>query len=320
MVFKTPNIVEIDDLCVSFPTEKGDLKAVDHLSLSINQGELLGLVGESGCGKSTLGFSLLKAVPPPGKVTCGKIVVDSVDLDTLKGESLRRFRWKNVAMVFQSAMNALDPVKTVEVQMLETIMQHEKITKEDAEKRITRLLGLVRIDKERKKAFPHELSGGMRQRIVIAMALCLEPKVLIADEPTTALDVVVQAGVLRTIKELQKELGITIILISHDASIMWEVSDRLAVMYAAKLVEVGNTIEVVGNPRHPYTEALLKAVPVLGVDQQVIKGIPGSPPSLIAPPQGCRFNPRCPYVFDKCRIDEPHLTRNNGYAACWLRE
>jgi peptide/nickel transport system ATP-binding protein len=319
MVFETP-IVEINDLSVSFPTDKGELRAVDHLSLSINQGELLGVVGESGCGKSTLAFSLLKAVPPPGKVIGGKIVIDSVDLDTLKGESLRRFRWRNVSMVFQSAMNALDPVKTIETQMLETILQHEPITRQEAEKRITRLLALVRIDSERKKAFPHELSGGMRQRVVIAMALCLEPKLLIADEPTTALDVVVQAGVLRTIKELQKELGITIILISHDASIMWEVADRLAVMYAAKLVEVGKTSDVVVNPRHPYTEALLKAVPVLGIDQQVIKGIPGSPPSLIAPPQGCRFNPRCPYAFDRCRTDEPHLNRNNGYAACWLRE
>jgi peptide/nickel transport system ATP-binding protein len=318
-VFKTA-IIEIDDLSISFPTDKGELKAVDHVSLSVNQGELLGLVGESACGKSTLAFSLLKAVPPPGRVTGGRIMIDSVDLDKLKGESLRRFRWKNVAMVFQSAMNALDPVKTVEAQMLETILQHENITREAAEKRISRLLGLVRIDSERKKAFPHELSGGMRQRIVIAMALCLEPKVLIADEPTTALDVVVQAGVLRTIKELQKELGITIILISHDASIMWELADRLAVMYAAKIVEVGKINDVVGNPRHPYTEALLRAVPVLGIDQQVIKGIPGSPPSLISPPNGCRFNPRCPYAFDRCRTDEPRLSENNGYAACWLRE
>jgi len=319
-MFDTSHVVEIEDLCVSFPTEKGELKAVDRVSLSINKGELLGIVGESGCGKSTLAFSLLKAVPPPGRLTGGRIIVDSVDLNILKGESLRRFRWKKVAMVFQSAMNALDPVKTIEVQMRETIVQHENISRRDAETRISRLLELVKIDRERRKAFPHELSGGMRQRIVIAMALCLEPKILIADEPTTALDVVVQAGILRTIKDLQKELGITIILISHDASIMWEVADRLAVMYAAKLVEVGNTLEVVGNPRHPYTEALLKAVPVLGIDQQVIKGIPGSPPSLIAPPRGCRFHPRCPYAFDKCLTEEPQLSRKNGYAACWLRE
>jgi len=312
--------VEIEGLCVSFPTEKGELRAVDHVTLSVNKGELLGIVGESGCGKSTLAFSLLKAVPPPGRVTDGKILVDSVDLRSLKGESLRQYRWRKVAMVFQSAMNALDPVKTIESQMLETILQHQQLTKDDAKERIIRLLSMVKIDKQRRKAFPHELSGGMRQRIVIAMALCLEPKILIADEPTTALDVVVQAGILRIIKELQKELGITIILISHDASIMWEVADRLAVMYAAKIVEVGKTEDVVKNPRHPYTEALLKAVPVLGMDEQVIKGIPGSPPNLITPPHGCRFNPRCQYAFEKCRADEPDLSPKNGYAACWLRE
>jgi peptide/nickel transport system ATP-binding protein len=212
-------------------------------------------------------------------------------------------------------------VKTVESQLIETIRQHKKVSKEEARTRARELLELVNIDLSRVGSYPHQLSGGMRQRVVIALALCLDPQILIADEPTTALDVVVQAGVLRTLRDLQQRLGLTILLISHDISLMFGMTNRMAVMYAGKIVETGSTRTVFEKPMHPYTEALLNAVPSIGADQRKIKGIPGYPPSLIQSISGCRFGSRCPYVFAKCKSDEPPLIyTGESYAACWLRE
>jgi peptide/nickel transport system ATP-binding protein len=319
IVTTTGAFVQIRDLTVTYPTPMGELRAVDGVNLDVYRGEVLGLVGESGCGKTTLGLAMLR-MNSPGRVVKGKVNVDGVDVLSLEGERLRRYRWEKVAMIFQSAMNALDPVKTVESQIVETIVQHGRTNKEKAKARVRELLETVKIDPLRAKSFPHELSGGMKQRIIIALALCLSPELLIADEPTTALDVVVQASILKTIKELQERLKLTIILITHDISIVGEMSDRLAIMYAGKVVEVGRTIDVVYDPQHPYTQALIKAIPTIGYKNAEIKGIPGVPPNLLSPPSGCRFHPRCPFAFDRCKTEEPPLI-NNGkdHVACWLR-
>jgi oligopeptide/dipeptide ABC transporter ATP-binding protein len=310
------NLVEIRGLVVGYKGKGGFGKAVDAVDLSIRRGEALGLVGESGCGKTTLGLSLLQ-LNRPGKVLAGSVKVGSTEVLALKGEDLRRYRWKTTAMIFQSAMNALDPVKTIESQIVETMMQHSKVTKEEAKSKVADLLRLVNIDPSRVSAYQHELSGGMKQRVVIAMSLCLDPKLLIADEPSTALDVVVQASILRTLKRLKEELGLTVILISHDISIMPRMTDRLAVMYAGKIVEIGPTAQVLGNPQHPYTQALLKAMPTIGV-QSKIQGIPGGLPSIFERPAGCRFHPRCPYAFDRCKAEEPSLVGKEHDASCWL--
>jgi peptide/nickel transport system ATP-binding protein len=316
------SLVEIENLTITYSTPRGEIRAVDGVSLAINKGEILGLVGESGCGKSTLALSLLRKLPTNGRVLLGSIRVASVDIGKLNGEELRRFRWKKVAMIFQSAMNALDPVKTIEAQMMETIRQHEKITKDEARRRIHDLLRMVDLNPEIAGSYAHQLSGGMRQRTVIAMALCLNPDLLLADEPTTALDVVVQAGILRTLKRLQDKLGLTVILISHDISIMWSMTNRIAVMYAGEIVEVGETKQIIKAAQHPYTEALLHSVPVLGKKQLRIKAIGGTPPDLLFPIVGCRFASRCPYVFERCRVEKPPLMDLGGrsLAACWLKE
>ena len=313
-------MVEIKGLVVSYPTPRGELHAVDGVNLTVLKGETLGVVGESGCGKTTLALSLL-GMNAPGRIIEGSVKVDSVDVQKLRGEALRHYRWEKAAMVFQSAMNALDPVMTIESQIVETMVQHKKISKNEARERVHELLKLVNIDPNRAHSFPHELSGGMRQRVIIVLALCLSPSLLIADEPTTALDVVVQAGVLRTLKDLQKQFNITTVIISHDVSIMSEMSDKIAVMYAGKIVEIGPTKTLIEHPQHPYTEALLNAVPVIGTGQVKVKGISGSPPDLVSPPVGCRFAPRCPYVFHKCKMEEPPLVSNGiDDVACWLRE
>ncbi len=312
-------IAEIRDLVVTYTTSRGPLKAVDGVTLDLMEGEFLGVVGESGCGKTTMALTLLM-MSDPGRVTGGTVKVEGTDILSLADEALRKFRWEKVAMIFQAAMNALDPVKTVESQIVETILQHQDVTKEQARDRVRKLLEAVSIDPARAKSYPHELSGGMRQRAVIALALCLSPSILIADEPTTALDVVVQAEVIRTLKELQRGLGLTVMLITHDISIMNETSDRLAIMYAGKIVEVGPTPQIISAPQHPYTEALLNAVPTMGSGKGDVKGIPGSPPDLVSPPVGCRFSPRCPYAFDRCREEEPPLIfGGKDMVACWLR-
>lgn len=315
----TEKFVEIRNLIISYPTQRGELRAVDGVDLDIYRGELLGIVGESGSGKTTLGLALLR-MNSPGRIVKGSVKVAGQDVLSMDGETLRRFRWEKVAMIFQSAMNALDPVKTVESQIIETMVQHGHTDKEEAKARVRELLTMVKIDPARARSYAHELSGGMRQRIIIALALCLSPSLLIADEPTTALDVIVQASILRTIKELQEKLQLTVVLITHDMSIVGEISDRLAIMYAGKIVEVGATKQVVSEPQHPYTEALIRAVPTIEESSLELKGIPGVPPDPFSPPKGCRFAPRCPYAFDRCRKEEPPLSYDGkDLVACWLR-
>jgi peptide/nickel transport system ATP-binding protein len=311
--------VTIRDLVISYPTDAGEIRAVDGVSLEISKGEVLGVIGESGSGKSTLGLSMLKLVPHPGRIVAGETRIGTTDLGSLSGEDLRLFRWRKVAMVFQSAMNALDPVQTVGAQIVETIRQHTGLNKREALTRAAELLGVVRLDPSLVLAYPHELSGGMRQRVIIALSLCVDPELLIADEPTTGLDVVAQAGVLRMLRELRERLGLTLVLISHDLSIMGAMCDRIAVMYAGKVVEVGPSGEVIARPKHPYTEALLNSILEVGRINQATARIRGAPPNMLSPPTGCRFHPRCPYAFEKCKLAEPPLLLSSGReAACWL--
>ncbi len=314
-------LLRVENLRVYYYSLRGIVKAVDNISFEVNRGEVLGLAGESGCGKSTLGFALLRLVPPPGRIVSGKILFDGVDLVQLPDPVLRKdYRWKRISMIFQGAMNALNPVKTVGDQIAEAILIHEKeVSKEEALERAQKLLEMVGIDPRRVKSYPHELSGGMKQRVVIAMALALNPDLVIADEPTTALDVVVQAQIINLLKKLKKEHNMAMILISHDLSLIAEMADRVAIMYAGKIVEYGPSDIVYERPAHPYTQLLLKSIPRLRGAKKLI-WIPGQPPDLRTPPPGCRFHPRCPYAMDICRKDEPPVIElePKHYVACWL--
>ncbi len=313
--------LDVRDLKVYYYTYAGVVKAVEGVSFQLRKGETLGLAGESGCGKSTLGFSLMNLVPPPGRIAGGSIYLDGMDIAKMSEEELRRkIRWKKISMVFQGAMNALTPVYKIGDQLAEPLMVHKGLEKNEAIEEAKKILPKVGLDPEIVNRYPHELSGGMKQRVMIAMALVLRPEVVIADEPTTALDVIVQAQILNLLKSLKKEFNISLILISHDLSIMAEVVERLAIMYAGKMVEIGSSDELFADPKHPYTQGLLKSIPKL--TEKGLHYIPGTPPDLRNPPQGCRFADRCPFVFDKCRREEPPMFKvgETQYAACWLYE
>jgi len=314
-------LLEVRNLRTYYFTSKGIVKAVDNVSFSLERGESLGLAGESGCGKSTLGYSLLRLVPPPGRIVGGEIRFDGVDILSLEEEKFRReYRWKRISMVFQGAMNALNPVRRVGDQIVEAILAHdENIDEDKAYERAGELLELVGIERARLKSYPHELSGGMKQRVVIAMALALNPDLLIADEPTTALDVVVQAQIMNLLKELKNKLKMSLILITHDLSIIAEIADRVAIMYAGKIVEIGTSEQIFENPLHPYTKGLIASIPRLRGKKELY-WISGQPPDLVNPPQGCRFNPRCPFTKDLCRKEEPPMieVEPNHFVACWL--
>jgi len=314
-------LLEVDGLRTYYFTSEGVVKAVDNVSLSLERGESLGLAGESGCGKSTFGYSILRLVPPPGRIVGGKILFDGKDILRLDEESFRKeYRWKRISMVFQGAMNALNPVRRIGDQIVEAILAHdENATEEEAYERAGDLLELVGIERVRLRSYPHELSGGMKQRVVIAMALALNPDLLIADEPTTALDVVVQAQILNLLKELKNKFKMSLILITHDLSVIAEIADKVAIMYAGKVVEWGTSEQIFENPQHPYTRGLISSVPRLRGKKSLF-WIPGQPPDLINPPPGCRFHPRCPYVMDRCRREEPpviNLSRDHS-VSCWL--
>ncbi|HBJ82102.1 ABC transporter ATP-binding protein [Pseudothermotoga sp.] len=316
------DILTVRNLKVYYYTRKGVVKAVDDVSFSLKKGETLGLVGESGCGKTTLGMSLLKMPSPPGKIVGGDIVIDGENIVHLKETTLRkRVRWNKISMVFQGAMNSLTPVYTIRKQMLETLQNHREMEYEEALKIIEKYLGYVGLSKDILRRYPHELSGGMKQRVVIATALFLEPKVVIADEPTTALDVVVQAQIINLLKKLKKELGLSFIFITHDLATEAEIADRIMVMYAGKVVEIGENVQIYGSkgPMHPYTKGLLGATPRLRRKVDELAFIPGVPPDLLKPPSGCRFHDRCPVVLDKCRENEPPLkeVELGHLVACW---
>ena len=301
-------------------TDGGIIRAVDAINFEISDGQSLGIVGESACGKSTLGAALMQSIQSPGKIVEGSITLGDDEITKMTSSEFdSKIRWKRIAMVFQGAMNALDPVYTVESQLREILIQHHFREKKIDDK-IAESLQQVGLDVSIAKRYPHELSGGMKQRVVIAMALLLNPDVLIADEPTTALDMLVQSQIISLLKKLQKEKGITIILITHDLALVSQITDRIGIMYAGQLVEFSTTKDIYKNPRHPYTQALIEAIPRLSTKDKKIHFVKGSPPSLLSPPHGCRFQDRCTYAMEVCKRDPPEFETETGYVRCWLYE
>ena len=296
-------LLELRELVVEYGVGPRSARAVDGVDLVIHEGEVLGLAGESGCGKTTIANTVLQILRPPARITGGSILFEGEEILGKSTEQLRRYRWRNVSMVLQSAMNALNPVMRVGDQFVDAMRAHEKIDRRRAMIRAGELLELVGIDRRRAGAYPHQLSGGMRQRVVIAMALSLEPELIILDEPTTALDVVVQREILQQIEALKRDFGFAVLFITHDLSLLLEFADRIAIMYAGEIVERAPASRLAANPQHPYTQGLLKSFPPLRGPITRMEGIPGSPPDMTDPPPGCRFNPRCPH----CLPGEPAL-------------
>jgi len=301
-------LLSVKDLVVKFDLGKGALKAVNKASLDVQEREIMAIVGESGSGKTTFAFSIFNLVPPPGQIVGGKILFDGTEVLSLNPEELRKYRWKEVAMVFQAAQNVMNPVIRVANQMIDTAQAHGKTSKREVLERATELLQMVRLEPSQVlRSYPHELSGGMRQRVVIALSLLLNPKMLILDEPTTALDVVTQAYILDILTDIRDRLGLAMVLLTHDMSIVAKVADRVGVMYAGRIMEVGTVEEIFYDARHPYTMGLINAAPSLIGDITKKKPIPGSPPNLLNPPPGCSFHPRCPHATTRCREEEPEL-------------
>jgi len=316
-------LLEVKNLKLYYHTSNGIVRALDNVSFDVYKGETLGLVGESGCGKTTTGAGLLKMPSPPGRIEKGsQILINNRDIVPLSDREIRKtVRWTEVAMVFQGAMNCLTPVYTIGKQMMETLKEHTEIEKEEAQSLIKEYLGYVGLPPEVTERYPHELSGGMKQRVVIATALFLKPKLIILDEPTTALDVIVQAQIINLLKTLKKSFDLSFIFITHDLALEAEVSDRICVMYAGKIAEIGSNEQIYGKRGilHPYTEKLLNATPLLRKKVDSLSYIPGAPPDLIDPPKGCRFHPRCHVAEERCKQEEPPLaeTEDGHWISCW---
>lgn len=314
-------LLEVNQLKTYFKILRGYVKAVDNVSFSIEKGEAIGLAGESGCGKTTTALSILRILPSNGEIKEGHIIFSGMDITTLSDEKMRRdVRWKGISIVFQGAMNAFNPVYRVGDQLVEAITLHEDIKKSEAVARAKKLLELVGIEPSRFSNYPHEFSGGMKQRALIAMSISCNPSILIADEPGTALDVIVQAQILKLLLELKKNLNLSMILITHDLSIIAETCEKTAIMYAGKIVEYGSVLEIFREPQHPYTIGLLAAFPNIKAAKTRMKAIPGFPPDLLDPPPGCRFHPRCKYAMDVCKQKEPALIpdKKGRSVACHL--
>jgi peptide/nickel transport system ATP-binding protein len=315
-------LLDVEDLRMYYRTSEGWVRAVDGLNFKIDRGRALGIVGESGCGKTSIAITLMRILPRNAKIFGGKMTFDGKDLVHMDEDTLRKdVRWKGMSLIFQGAMNALNPVIKIEDQIVEAIRIHEpKVTKAEAKERIGKLFELVGIDPSRASNYPHEFSGGMKQRACIAMALACNPKMLISDEPSTALDVIIAAQILRLLRELKEKLNLAMIVISHDLSIVTETCDDAAIVYAGSVVEYGEINAIFKEPLHPYTQGLLSAFPSIKAQKTRLISIPGSPPDLTNPPRGCRFNPRCKYAMDICRKTRPALTEiSKGHlAACYL--
>lgn len=289
-----------------YQTLRGYVRAVDDVSFKVNEGDALGLAGESGCGKTSCALTIIKLLPSNSRIVHGNITLDGQNLLKLKEKDIRKkIRWKRISMVFQGAMNALHPTYNVGHQIAEAILNHEDVTKEEAQERAGKLLELVGMEATKANRYPHELSGGMKQRVVTAMALACNPDLLIADEPTTALDVIVQAQVLNVMKDLRQRLNLSWILITHDLSMITETCNKLGIMYAGKIVEYGDLVSIYKEPLHPYTQKLLTAFPSVTGPKTELSSIGGFPPDLLSPPPGCRFHPRCPHAMEICEKEEP---------------
>jgi peptide/nickel transport system ATP-binding protein len=300
-------VLEVSGLSVDYVLDRGDVRAVDDVSFSVNRGEFLGIVGESGCGKSTLLFAVAQLLAPPAAVVSGSVTFEGTNLVGLTDRQLSAIRWRDMSVVMQSAMNALNPVKTIGAQFKDAMRAHGRISKAEIAARSAEVLRMVGIDPAHLRSYPHQLSGGMRQRSMIAMAMLFTPDLIIMDEPTSALDVVAQRSLMVQIKELQQALGFAVIFVTHDMSLISHFSDRLMVMYAGQVDELGATRTIFDRPQHPYTQGLLEAFPSIRGPRVPLQGIPGAPPDLSAVPTGCRFHPRCPYAVDRCATDAPEL-------------
>jgi len=315
-------LLSVRDLVVEFPTRRGTLTAIDRLSFDIARGEVLGMVGESGAGKSLTGAAIIGLLEPPGRIAGGEVRLAGERIDTLSPEAMRRIRGKRIGMVFQDPLTSLNPLYTVAQQLTETIRAHLHMGEKEARNRAIALLDRVGIPAAARRIddYPHHFSGGMRQRVVIALALCAEPELVIADEPTTALDVSVQAQIIELLKEICTERGAAVMLITHDMGVIAETADRVAVLYAGRLAEIGPVRDIIDRPEHPYTQGLMGSIPAISDTGDRLVQIPGAMPRLNAIPPGCAFNPRCPHAFDRCRIDRPDALGRPGsrQVACWL--
>jgi peptide/nickel transport system ATP-binding protein len=312
-------LLDVKNLTMHYTTKMGDVHAVDDVSFAIEPGEAIGLVGESGCGKTSIALTLLRLLPDNAKFLGGSVLFEGVDIVRIPEEEMRKIRWRGISMIFQAAMNSLNPVYRVGDQIIEAIQTHFPIDYQAARRRVAELFDLVGLAPELMDRYPHEYSGGMKQRAVIAMALACAPKLVIADEPTTALDVIVQDRILRRIDEVRKELNMAMLYISHDIAVIAEVSQRIGVMYAGNLVEFADTVRIFKNPAHPYTIALMSAFPSIKGEKRKLQGLSGEPPDLLRPPSGCRFHPRCPYATAVCTESPPEYReiQPQHYVACW---
>lgn len=306
-------VLSVRNLVVEYTTPAGPARAVNDVSFDLAEGEFLAIVGESGCGKSTLLFAIAQLLSYPAEITGGSVLFHGVHMTSLTPEEFRQHRWRDISVVMQSAMNALNPIMTIGAQLADACRAHTGWNNEKIAARSAEVLGMVAMDPVHLRSYPHQLSGGMRQRAMIAMALLLEPKLVIMDEPTSALDVVAQRSLMRQVETLRHQLGFAVLFVTHDMSVVSHFSDRLAVMYAGEVVELGATRAVFDHPQHPYSRGLLDAFPSLVSEIRPLTGIPGTPPSLVAPPSGCLFADRCAYVFEECRKTKPKLISENGY-------
>ena len=317
-------VLDVQNLTINYRTMRGSVKAAENVSFQVDRGEALGLAGESGCGKTTVALSLLRLLANNGKIVGGKILFQGRDIASFSDRELReKIRWKAISIVFQGAMNAMNPVFKVGDQIAEPIYTHERgAKKEEVNKRVSKLFELVGLDPSRMDNYPHEFSGGMRQRALIAMALACNPALLISDEPCTALDVIVAAQVLKLLREIKTKLNLGMILISHDLSIIAETCDKAGIMYAGMLAEYGTGVEIFKEPLHPYTQGLISAFPSIKGERVKMVSIPGSPPDLLKPPTGCRFHPRCKFAMDICKKKIPAWQKmgSTRHVACWLYE
>jgi peptide/nickel transport system ATP-binding protein len=317
----TDTVLSVRNLQVEFASRRGTLRAIDGVSFDIARGEVLGVVGESGAGKSVTGLSVIGLVDPPGRIAGGEIHLSGLRIDNLPAEEMRRVRGKRIGMIFQDPLTSLNPLYRIGDQIVETIRTHLNLSEQAARRRAIDLLAEVGIPAPEKRidGYPHEFSGGMRQRVVIALAICAEPELIIADEPTTALDVSVQAQIISLIKRLGRDHGTAVMLVTHDMGVIAETSDRVAVMYAGRIAEIGPVQDVVKNPLHPYAKGLMGAIPTLAGDDRRLVQIPGAMPRLSAIPRGCSFNPRCALAFDRCRVERPDpLSQGTQSVACHL--